>query len=218
MTRPAAKCDWLADFGLSPRVRCSTERGWGSVERRVEDNMSPEVAERYWLDVFGTDEERVEITERDGSHGGAAGGGCIGGGTRAVWGDIAQEMTLRDARDTAETDIWATTVADQAVVDALDTWRRCVLGQGFQFGDPHDAFESALSPALSGDHEQERLIATTDAQCKAESSLDLAVQAAFLSATNALLSDFEDDLIALQQLEEEALARAKEILGIGVTR
>ena len=185
----------------------------GEGRRPDEDNMSPEVAERYWLDVFGTDEERVEITERDGSHSSLAGGGCIGGGTRAVWGDIAQEMRLRDARDTAETDIWASTVADQAVVDALYTWSRCVFRElGFVLEDPPHAFESALAAALSGDYEQERVIATTDAQCKAESSLDLAVQAAFLSVTIALLSDFEEDLIALQQFEEEALARAKDIL------
>lgn len=186
----------------------------GAGGRPDEDNMSPEVSERYWLDFGGTDEERVEITERDGSHAGAAGGGCMGGGTRAVWGDIAQEMTLRDARDTAQTDIWTNTVADQAVVDALDRWRGCVLGPGLLFTDPHHAFESALSAALSGDYEKERLIATTDAQCKAESSLDLAVQAAFLSATNELLSDFEADLIALQQFEAEALVRAKGILGV----
>ena len=185
----------------------------GAGRRPDEDNMSPEVAERYWLDLGGTDEERVEIVERDGSHAGAAGGGCMGGGTRAVWGDIAQEMRLRDARDTAQTDIWVATVADQAVGNALDRWRGCVFRQGLVFGDPHDAFESALAAALSGDHEQERVIATTDAQCKAESSLDLAVQAAFLSATNELLSDFEEDLMAFQQLERESLARAKDILG-----
>lgn len=184
----------------------------GEGRRPDEDNMSPEEAERYWLDFFGTDEERVEITERDGSHSGLAGGGCMGGSMRAVWGDIANEMTLRDARDMADSDIWRTAVADQAVVDALDSWRRCVLGRGLLFGDPAEAFESALTAAFSGDYEQERLIATTDAQCKAESSLAPAVQAAFLSATNALLADFEDDLIAYQQLEQEALARAREIL------
>lgn len=181
-----------------------------------ENSMSPAEAARYWLDFGGTDEERVEIVERDGSGAGMAGGGCMGDASRAVDGDIERGMWLIDARGTAQSDIWEATFADDAVVDALEAWRRCVLGElGFVLEDPHDAFDAAIRAAQSGDYERERLIATTDAQCKAESSLDLAVQAAFLAATNALLPEFEDDLIALQQFEQEALARAKEILNFG---
>jgi hypothetical protein len=191
--------------------------GEGDGEAHVPDplTMSPEDAARFELDSFGTEEERIEITERDGSHSGAAGGGCIGEAGRAVWGDIEQEMRLRDARGTAESDIWVTTFEDQAVVDALDRWKDCVREQGFEFEDPNHGFESALSAAQSGDYDQERLIATTDAECKAESGLDRAVQAAFLSATKAVLPDLEADLVALQQFEAEALARAKNILRFG---
>ena len=187
-------------------------------EARIPDQtaMSPEDSARFEVEYFGTEEERIEIIERDGSGAGRAGGGCLGEGSRAVVGDIEREMWLIDARGTAQSDIWEATFADAAVVDALGTWRRCVLGElGVVLEDPHDAFDAAMSAAQSGDYEQERLVATADAECKAESGLDLAVQAAFLSATNALLPEFEDDLIALQQFEQEALARAKEILGFG---
>ena len=183
---------------------------------QYENSLSPEEAARYWLDFFGTDEERVEIVERDGSGAGMAGGGCMGEASRAVDGDIERGMWLVDARGTARSDIWEATFADAAVLEALDTWRRCVLGElGVVLEDPHDAFDAAMSAAQSGDYERERVVATADAECKAKSGLDLAVQAAFLSATNALLPEFEDDLIALQQFEQDALARAKEILGFG---
>lgn len=175
--------------------------------------MSAEDAARYELDYFGTEDERIEITERDGSHSGKPGGGCLGGAERALYGDIEQEMWLRDARGTAESDIWMATLSDEAVKDAFDSWKECVRESGFEFEDPHHAFESALSAASAGDFDQERVIATTHAKCTVESNLDLAVAAAFLSATNAVLPELEDDLLALQRLEEEALARAKDILG-----
>jgi hypothetical protein len=186
-------------------------------EARIPDIklMPPEEAARYQVDFFGTDDERIEIVERDGSRSSIAGGGCIGEAERAVYGDIEQAMRLRDARTSAESDIWGATLSDKAVVGALDTWKTCVAKQGFEFQDPNQAFESAFGAAQSGDLAQERSIATTDAACKAESSLGPAVQAAYLSATNANLAAFEDDLIALQQFEEEALVRAKDILRFG---
>lgn len=176
--------------------------------------MSPEDAARYELDYFGTEDERVEILERDGSHSSLAGGGCWGQAQRAVFGDdMEREMWLRDARGTAESDIWEATLSDDAVNDALDSWKGCVRGRGHEFEDPHGAFDSAADAARAGDFDQERSIATTHAECVAESNLDLAVAAAFLSATNAVLPELEDDLLALQELEEDALARAKDILG-----
>jgi hypothetical protein len=176
--------------------------------------MRPEDAARYELDFFGREDERIEITERDGSGAGMAGGGCIAEAERALFGDIAQAMWLRDARGTAESDIWEAALSDDAVNDALDSWKGCVRERGREFEDPHGAFDSAADAARAGDFDQERSIATTHAECVAESNLDLAVAAAFLSATNAVLPELEDDLLALQELEKDALARAKDILGI----
>lgn len=175
--------------------------------------MRPEDAARFELDFFGREEARIEITERDGSHSGMSGGGCIAEAERALFGDIEQAMWLRDARGTAESDIWMATLSDEAVNDALDSWKTCVLERGYEFEDPHGAYDAAASAARAGNFDQERSIAATHAACVAESNLDLAVAAAFLSATNAVLPELEDDLLALQQLEEDALSRAKDILG-----
>jgi hypothetical protein len=179
------------------------------------DSMPSDEQARFWLDFGGTDEERIEIVERDGSKASMAGGGCMGEAERAVYGDIAQKLRLQDARTTAESEIWAATFADQAVTRALSSWRACVAEQGFAFEDPHQAFESALSAAQSVDHAQERLVSTTDARCKKESSLGLAVEAAFLATTSATIGDLEDDLLALQEFERDTLARAKDILRTG---
>lgn len=177
--------------------------------------MRPEDAARFEVDYFGTEEERVEIVERDGSNSSGPGGGCIAEATRALYGDLEQEMWLRDARGTAESDIWMATLEDQAVTDALDWWRECVAQRGVYFVDPQQAFDGAIKFAQSGDYAQERLIASADAACKVESGLDRAVSAAFLSATNAVLPALEEDLLALQHLEEGALVRAQEILPAG---
>jgi len=179
------------------------------------DSLSPEDAERYYRDFWGTEAERIEIVERDGSGSGRAGGGCLAEADRALYGDIEREMWLQDARGTAESDIWMATLEDPSVVQALNAWRDCLARQSVHWADPNQAFDAALSYARAGDHAQERLIAGADAACKVESGLDRAVDTAFLAATNAVLPALQDDLIALQQLEEEALVRADAILGIG---
>ena len=175
--------------------------------------MDAEDAARFELDFFGREDERIEITERDGSHSSMSGGGCVAEGERELYGDIAQAMWLRDARGTAESNIWEATLSDDAVGEALESWKGCVREREYEFEDPHAAFDLAMDAAQAGDFEQERVIATAHAECVAESNLDLAVAAAFLSATNSVLPELEDDLLALQQLEEDALVRAKEILG-----
>ena len=176
------------------------------------DTLSPEDAERFYLDFWGTDAERIEITERDGSGSSRAGGGCLGDADRALYGDIEREMWLIDARGTAQSDIWMATLEDPLVIQALNAWRDCLAGRGVHWADPQQAREAALSYARAGDHAQERLIAGADAACKVESGLDRAVDAAYLAATNAVLPALEEDLIALQQLEEDALLRAQAIL------
>lgn len=178
-------------------------------------SMSPEDAARFELDYFGTEEEQVVIVERDGSRAGQPGGGCIGDASRAVYGDIEMEMRLRDARGTAESDIWLTTLDDGAVNDALNAWKSCVREQGFEFEGPHQAYDVALSAAQAEDFQREFEIATIDASCKEETGLARAVEAAFVAATNEVLPELESDLIALQQFEADALERAKEILQVG---
>lgn len=189
----------------------------GGSQGRIPDpeTMSPEEAARFELDYFGTEEEQIVIVERDGSRAGQPGGGCIGDASRAVYGDIAEEMRLRDARGTAESEIWLAALEEGAVNDALNAWKACVREQGFEFEDPHQAHDVALSAAQAEDFDREREIATTDASCKAETGLARAVEAAFVAATNEVLPELESDLIALQQFEADALERAKEILQVG---
>lgn len=177
--------------------------------------MSAEDALRYELDYFGSDEQRVEIVERDGSNHSVPGGGCLGQARTAVYGDIEQQLRLEDARSTAAAEVWERTLSNQTVVEALDSWTGCVGAQGYEFENPRHAFDLAIAAAHSGDHDEERSIAAAAAECTGETGLDVAVEAAYLAATNDALSDLEDDLIAYQQLERESLARAKDILRLG---
>jgi hypothetical protein len=185
-------------------------------EVRIPDQatMNPVDAERFEVEYFGTEDERIEILERDGSHSGMPGGGCLGAAHRELYGDIAREMWLRDARGTAESDIWVAVESDGAVQAAWTSWQACIGERGFAFENPNAAFETALRATFAGDHVQERAIATAHAECAVESNLDVAVTAAFFAASQAVLPGLEQDLIALQRLEEEAAVRGREILGL----
>lgn len=187
----------------------------GSVHIPDPKLMAPDEAQRYDLDYFGTDAERVEIIERDGSRASVPGGGCLGDAERAVYGDIALELRLQDARTSADAEIWGRTLSNGSVTDALSTWKGCVDRGGHQFEDPVAAFAGALAAAQVEDFDGEREIAVLSAQCSADSGLAMAVKAAFLEAGQGTIDELEEDLIALQEFEQDALARAKDILRLG---
>ena len=174
--------------------------------------MGAEDAARFELDFFGSEEERIEILERDGSHAGRAGGGCMAEADRALYGDIETEMWLQDARGTASSDIWVAVKADGAVIGAWKSWAVCMHSRGHAFGDPVGAYAAALTAASSGNFEEEHRIAIAHAECTKESDLDSAVTAAFVAAASTTFPELEADLVALQELEAEAVGRAKEIL------
>ena len=176
------------------------------------ETMTSEDLARYESDYFGSDDERVEIVERDGSRHSVPGGGCLGMGRAAVFGDIKQQLRLEDARETARSEIWSQTLADEAVVSALENWTDCVARQGYEFDDPPHSYDTALAAAQSGNYDEERNIATVAAECTSSATLNLAVEAAYLVAANRSLAQLEADLVAYRQVETEALTRARDIL------
>ena len=184
-------------------------------ETRIPDpsTMNADEAARFEQDLRGREDFDVVIIGRDSSPLSMPGEGCIAEAERAVLEDIFVTMWLRDARSTAESDTWDATLSDRAVEDALGSWRGCIRQRGYAFDDPDGSFASAAEVARAGDFAEERAIATAHAECAAVSNLDLAVTAAFLAATSDVLPELGSDLRALQAYEEEALVRAKDILG-----
>lgn len=180
------------------------------------DLMTPDERARLDLDYFGRDDERVGIIQRDGSETSISGGGCLGEATRAVYGDdIALKLRLEDARSSAASTIWSTVLSSDKVTAALGNWKSCVSRSGDDFETPADVFEAAFKAARAADFESEQRLAVLTAQCSTDAGLADAVEAAYLSAGTAAMPDLEDDLLALQRFEKEALERAKAIIKTG---
>lgn len=180
------------------------------------DHMTPDERERLGLDYFGRDDQRIEIIELDGSKTSVPGGGCLGEADRQVYGDdMALKLRLDDARSTADSDIWSGTLSSDLVNRALAKWKTCISRAGDEFETPPNVFEAAVTAARAGNYESEKRIAVLTATCSTESGLADAIKAAFLSAGNATIPELEDDLLALQQFEEQALERSRSILKTG---
>ncbi len=177
------------------------------------DHMTPDERNRLGLDYFGRDDQRIEIIELDGSKTSVPGGGCLGEADRLVYGnDMALKLRLDDARSTADSDIWTGMLSSELVNRALAKWKTCVSHAGDEFETPPNVFEAAVTAAHAGNYESEKRIAVLTATCSTESGLADAIEAAFLSAGNATIPELEDDLLALQQFEEQALERSRSIL------
>jgi len=176
------------------------------------DRLPPEEQERFWLTIFGTDEERIEIIEADGGTTSVSGGGCTGEATAAIFGDIELQLRFEDARSTAALRIVERVATDRSVAAATRTWRRCMGDAGYDVSDPPSAVDQA---GELSDRDARRVMAETDAACKVSSGLSIAYATALVDVGTDVLAELEDQLIAFEELERQALARARSVLEFG---
>lgn len=173
------------------------------------NSMSPADADRFGLDFFGSDEARVEITERDGSVASLPGEGCIGDATKAVFGDIGQYLAMLDLRQSAQDDLFESAYLSAGVQRSLSDWRGCIQDvlAAPTIIEPRDVLVLAL-----GSPDRELEIAAADATCKASSDLSNSFAVAYFEAAGFI--DLEADLIAYGAFNAEAVDRARAILGM----
>lgn len=176
------------------------------------DRLSPEEQERYWLTFAGTDEERIEIMEADGEPTSIAGGGCLGEATTAIFGDIELQLRFEDARSTAALQVIERVAANRSVAAATRAWRRCMGDAGYDVADPPSAVDQAWELT---DRDARRVMAEADAACKRSSGLSIAYAAALVDVGTEVVAEFDDQLLAYEELERQALARARSVLGVG---
>lgn len=175
------------------------------------DSFPPDEQERFWLTLFGSDEERVEIVEADGGTTSVPGGGCMGMATVVIYGDIEQHLRFEDARNTAMLRVEDRVAADRDVAAANSLWRRCMGDVGYEVDDPFHALEQA---ADVGDPTATTSMAVADATCKRSTGLSTVYGEAVISAGSEVLAEFDDQLIAYDEFEQAAVERARSALGI----
>ncbi len=83
---------------------------------------------------------------------------------------------------------------------------------GYDVSDPPSAVDQA---GELSDRDARRVMAETDAACKVSSGLSIAYATALVDVGTDVLAELEDQLIAFEELERQALARARSVLEVG---
>ncbi|MCI0425430.1 MAG: hypothetical protein L0Z47_06205 [Actinobacteria bacterium] len=203
----------------------AAEVGYGIAQSQVREPSADEPLDlsmltqqqqdEYFLDLFGSDEERIEITTADGSTTSLPGGGCLGEARRAIFVDIAEYLRVRDYRGSLAGIVWEQVMSSGALQRALRSWSSCMSSRGFETPDP----DAALDLALEGISEPngtalEREVATADVDCKRESGLSDAFALAFTVSVDDVMAGEELSIQGALEFDRMALERAREALRI----
>ena len=195
-------------------IKAATEAGVGEGSSTtatvpLESELGNRRWARYQRELYGGASERVEITELDGSATSIPGGGCLGHATRSVWLDVERYLQFRDARTTADSQLWLGTIEDPAVDAALRRWRSCMSRLGFDVDDPPAAYNAASRGGL----DREREIATADVACKQQTRLVHAFVPAYVRGGEVVIQKLGPILTEFQEFEQVALRRVLSFRG-----
>ncbi len=171
------------------------------------EEMSPADQARYQTDLFGSENERIEIVTLDGGEMSVPGGGCFGEAQRAIWGDVPAYYRLRDLSGQAESEAWQLTIDSPAVEAALASWSSCMKKHGHDLADPTASLDLASQVG------NEDALAPVDVACKTDSELPAAFGTEFKLAADYVLSDYASGLEEYRGLEAAATARARTYVG-----
>lgn len=185
------------------------------------DAMPLEEAERFELDAFGEESERISIVDRDGRETSSVpGGGCALAQNMRIWGDPAGERRLQRASADLANQIWVATTSDADLRASLRTWRRCMAADDFIVEDPGDipeVIQEIYSDGSStpGAQMAETRLATADVACKESSGLVGAFVSAFNRSYDAEYRNYQNAIQAYREATALAVQNAREVLGIG---
>ncbi len=180
------------------------------------DSLSPEEQVEFELAFRGTEQDRYTYVEPDGGTSVWVSGGCVGRAYKDVWGHVGDYAQVGETRTYVSGELWSETLSDGNLQSALSEWRRCMSRSGFEYENPEEATEDVGQQIGNHPVEEARLfeieVATQDVMCRQESDLTIAFGAAFATVAHDLLDDWEDELIAIQEIEAEAVGRARQAL------
>lgn len=144
--------------------------------------------------------------------------GCYFAGMNAVMGDYAQRDVLRREieRLVNEAAVEAEHRSD-LVRQALEVWAECMEAEGIDVADGGDGPDELVSEFVGepGVSDRERTVGAIDVACKAEANLH---DAYFVARAEAEADLIDDNLVfveAWRELQDEAMAEAREIVARG---
>jgi hypothetical protein len=178
---------------------------------------------RFTLAEHGDPNDRVTY-EVDGAQVSYARSGCRGEVAAALVGDVRERIRLQWLiSNTMRINADREAFNDASVLAAVEAWRDCMVRGGYDGVEaPRDARQRAAeayekidlsdAAALSQAKATEIAVATADARCAEESTLNETLAAVRAKARARELVEHEADLVAYRDLLQDALKRGQALL------
>ena len=172
---------------------------------------------QYTKAFFGSDSSRQSLRLPGGGEVSFPAEGCLAEALTQIYGNVKKQAELEAIPQIVRAQMNAKIGSDTAYRSAADAWRTCMQARGFNYKSPSDAINQLQSDyARAASPEQvlpkERNVAQADASCDAKTQLRLLQKQARVRALAGIGADLERQTLALLQLRDDAVSRAKSLL------
>jgi len=186
------------------------------------DTLTPEETQAWIEALNGTENNKVVVEgvgETEGEQVFMFTDGCVAQVEQQLYGDLGDVLRGDLAISQLSRERYEWVEVDPRIGAAETAWLRCMNGEGFDVSDLADGYYLAEDAHATLPPDQalrvEIEIATTDAKCVAESRVNEVVEAVYAEAEELLAQEHGAVLAGIQEMQENAVERAKELLRSG---
>jgi len=215
----------------SPTAAEAARDGYGYLEARSSPPSDPEAANRQVLSRLSTAEQKrwnealsssaagdqITVQVPLGFTASIPGRGCVADAWRTLYGQNLRRWQLvstivANLRSVAT----SRTIADEGYLRAVRAWSKCMSDRGFRLSDPGSTY-GVVNGYYSGSsldeaHAREIALAKADARCADASHLREVGGRIFAAYARSVTDQYQSDLLANDELDARAEAKAREIL------
>ncbi|MEX2134585.1 MAG: hypothetical protein WEB67_10625 [Acidimicrobiia bacterium] len=180
-------------------------------------SLTPEQQKEWMEALHGTGKEVLVTEASDGIEQYIFTDGCVANMEATLYGDLEEFFRITGVIGLAGREVYERMVADPEWVETQEHWQSCMSGRGYAVFDLEDPIDQANDVYLSGipvaeAHAHDIEIAIDDSKCAAEVGLGAKYRALVQRYETEYATSHEADLIVLQELQQRAVVRAKELL------
>jgi hypothetical protein len=207
-------------YGLS--LNSSTDPGGYTTESeptaRYLRTLSHDEREDWEVAYFGDHSDMTTLTLPNGATFSTSNTGCVAQARTELYGSIRAHVELTALANFMTGEIGSRVIADSSYQEALARWQECMSEVGYPVATPSDAYTMALEAGVTtpaNARVREIRIALDDARCNVQARLTETAKALERKHSNDLAEENEARVVATQEVQQHALERARDVLGIG---
>lgn len=179
--------------------------------------LSASESKRYQEALYGPDDTQISVKIGELTVG-APGKGCFAEARKTIYGDLEKWTRLNYVANNVLAEASQTVGSDDTLIDAAKRWSDCMAESGFHYDSRRAARNDlakryqAMGADIDAVFHAEVATATVDAKCAQRTGFESVQQQAQAHASAVAVTKHEGDLLAAQEMNATAVARARKAL------